>query len=165
MSGMSCRDVQERLDDAFFARREPGAEDRAHAGTCAACGAHRDDLLQIAAMLEAAPTPEPTAALSARTLRRATAELGRAGLPHGFARELVRLLWGPVAALPVVLAWNAAVLSAGAALLAGLVPAELLTVVGSAYVVAAAGWLSLLFGALPFVAHGRARQRLLEVVP
>ena len=74
----------------------------------------------------------------------------------------MRILASAAAALPLVLLWNFAVLSLGGELLAGLLPATLLGGLGAAYVLAAGGWLAVVYGSIPFVAHGQARRRLRE---
>jgi hypothetical protein len=157
-----CAGVQERMTDALLDHRGPAAPDLLHAEGCAACAACR-------AGLDAGPEPELPAARLAEARRLAAAELARgasparARLPAGYGRELGRVLAGALAALPIVLAWNAAVLLLGGELLAGLVPRGLAAGLATAYVVAAAGWLAFLFGALPLVADGQARRRLQEV--
>ena len=163
-----CRGVQERLTEALLAQRDAGAPDLLHAQGCAECAAHRDDLLAIRADLDALTVPEPAPEVLAAARRRAGAALAaapagaRAPLPAGYGRELARILSAPLALLPVVLLWNAAVLFYGAELLAGLVPGALLAVLGAAYAVAAGGTLALVFGSIPFIAHGQARQKLRE---
>ncbi len=157
-----CAGVQERMTDALLDHRGPAAPDLLHAEGCAAFAAVR-------AGLDAGPEPELPAARLAEARRLAAAELARgasparARLPAGYGRELGRVLAGALAALPIVLAWNAAVLLLGGELLAGLVPRGLAAGLATAYVVAAAGWLAFLFGALPLVADGQARRRLQEV--
>jgi hypothetical protein len=171
MAGEFCRGVQERMTEALLARRDADAPDLLHAESCPACAAQRDDLLAIRAGLDALPAPAPAAEVVTAARRRAIAALAveaapaRAPLPSGYRRELLRILAAPLAALPVVLLWNWAVLAWGAELLAGLVPAALLAAVGAAYAVAAGGSVALLFGSIPFVAHGQAQQRLPEVNP
>jgi len=87
----------------------------------------------------------------------------RHGVPEGFRRELAWLLVVAVAPLPLVVLWNAALLAVGDRLLAGLLPAPLLSALAAAYVLSAAAWLSLLYGSLPFVAQRRAERRAEEV--
>jgi hypothetical protein len=164
-----CDAVQERMTEALLARAAPAAPDLLHAEGCAACAACRDELAALRSGLDAFAAPELAPELGAAVRRRALAELARrgaparAGLPDGFGRELGRVLGGALAALPLVLAWNAAVLFFGGELLRGLVPAGLAAGLGAAYAVAAAGWLAFSFGALPLVAQGQARRRLQEV--
>ena len=164
-----CDAVQERMTEALLAQRAPAAPDLLHAEGCAACAACRDELAALRAGLDAWDAPELPTRVGEAARRRAQAELSRggaparAGLPAGFGRELGRVLGGALVALPVVLAWNAAVLLLGGELLRGLVPAGLAASLGAAYAVAAAGWLAFSFGALPLVADGQARRRLQEV--
>jgi hypothetical protein len=166
-----CAGVQERMTDALLEQRDPAAPDLLHAEGCAACAACRDELLALRAALDAGPAPELPAARLAEVRRLAAAELARdaaparAGLPAGYGRELGRVLGGALAALPIVLAWNAAVLLLGGELLAGLVPRGVATGLGVAYGLAASGWLAFLFGALPLVADSQARRRLQEANP
>jgi hypothetical protein len=160
-----CAGVQERMTEALLARGAPAAPDLLHAESCAACAACRDELAALRAGLDSIELPELAAARFEAARRSAIAELTRAapGLPEGFGRELGRVLGGALAALPVVLAWNAIVLVVGGELLRGLVPSGLAAGLGTAYAIAAAGWLAFLFGALPLVADGQARRRLQEV--
>jgi hypothetical protein len=167
----TCDAVQERMTEALLDQRAPAAPDLLHAEGCLACAACRDELAALRAGLDAEPSPELPAGLAAQVRRRALEELARggvparAGLPLGFGRELGRILAGAVAALPLVLAWNAAVLVFGGELLRGLLPNGLAIALAAAYALAAAGWLAVLFGALPLVAYGQARRRLQEVHP
>lgn len=164
-----CAGVQERMTDALLDHRDPTAPDLLHAEGCAACAACRDELAAVRAALDAGPEPMLPAARLAEVRRLAAAELARgaspagARLPAGYGRELGRVLAGALAALPIVLAWNAAVLLLGGELLAGLVPRGLAVGLATAYGVAAAGWIAFLFGALPLVADGQARRRLQEM--
>lgn len=110
----------------------------------------------------AAPGEEPPPALVARTLAAARSEL-RAGFAPGFWRELLRLAAPAAAALPVVLALDAAVAWTAWLLLSGWLPRELAALVPGLFVFGAAGWLALFFGALPVLAHRRTLRRLQEV--
>ena len=76
---------------------------------------------------------------------------------------MCRLLGASLLPLPLVLAWNAAVLSLGGDLLGGVVPASLLQALGAGYVLAGATWLGCLYGSLPLVAHRRVHRRALEM--
>jgi len=160
-----CAGVQERLEEALLARRAAAPPDLAHAEGCPVCGRCRDDLLALGADLDAAPAPEPPAAVVHAARRRAAEELRRGAvrrpLPQGYGRELLRLLGGATAAFPAVLLWNAAVLALGAELLPRWLPPALVSLVGVGYAVAAGGTVALVFGALPVVAHGRVQQRRL----
>ena len=123
---------------------------------------------RLAALLAelAAPGPEPHPALVARTLDAARAEL-RAGWAPGFWRELLRLAAPAAAALPLVVALDAAVAWAAWLLLSAWLPAwaprELAVLVPGLFVFGAVGWLALFWGALPVMAHQRLRRRLREV--
>jgi hypothetical protein len=163
-----CAAVEARLVEALLARREPDPADLEHARECVACGAARDELRALRLALDAQPAPEPSLALASAAWRSAARELQAApavpealprGVPEGFARELVRLLAVALAPLPLVVLWNGALLALGDRLLAGLVPAPLLSALAAAYVLSAAAWLSLLYGSLPFVAQRRAERR------
>jgi len=166
-----CAGVQERMIDALLAHADADAPDRVHAETCADCREHRDALLALRSGLDAAPEPELSAALAERTRRRAADALLRETVPHraplaeGFGRELLRLLSPALLLLPLVVAWNAAVLFYFGELLAGLVPAALLSVAGAAYALAASGSVALVFGSMPFVAQREALRRIQEVTP
>jgi hypothetical protein len=164
-----CEGVQGRLMDALLAQQDAAAPDLAHSEGCDDCRALRDDLLTLRVGLDAAPAPDLSPEVFARTQERAFAALAeervpsRAPLPDGFGRQLARVLAPPALLLPLVVLWNFAVLSLGGELLAGLVPAALLTAVGAAYAMAAGGSVALLFGSIPFVAQHEARRRLHEV--
>ena len=150
-----------------------------HVAQCADCARERDALATLARELAALPEPTPPSALVARARRLARLELaasaegGReerppasgAALPPGFGRECLRLLAGALAALPLVLAWNAAVLWVARGLLASLLPEPVLGVLAGAYVASLAGGLAFLYGSIPFVAHRRARRSHAEVNP
>ncbi|MDH3212147.1 MAG: hypothetical protein OEM05_06655 [Myxococcales bacterium] len=162
-----CHGVQERLTDAFLAREAPGAEDRAHAEACSACGALRADLRVLADVLDARPLPELGAERAAALRRRATAELSAAaairpataGLPPGYRRELVRLLAWAALPLPAVLLVYAALFRFGAAFLADWLPAALVTAIGAAFALGTASWMALIYGSIPFVAQRAAVRR------
>ncbi len=128
-------------------------------------------LQRLAPRLDALTAPEPPAALVERTLARARAELAAAapavqirrvpatGLPAGFVPELLRLLGATAAPLALVVAWNTLVVVLGPRLLAGWLPAPLALAVVVAYGLGALGWLALVYGSLPLVAHHRALAR------
>lgn len=167
-----CDEIQARLTDAFLAREEAAVGDVRHADGCDACGALQTELAALAEGFAAAPEPAlrdeafaaaHTRARAALRSARPLPERAHATLPVGYGRELTRILAGATAALPVVLVWNLAVLSLGSMLLRGVVPPLLLGALGTAYVIAAAGWLALLYGSIPFVAHGQVQRRLQEV--
>jgi hypothetical protein len=163
--------VEERLVEALLARAEPAAADREHAATCAACARAAAELARLARALEAAAPPAPAPGLAAAALALGRLELARRrlarpraeplarGLPAGYARECARLLAPAVLALPLLLAWHAAVLALGERLLAGWLPPLLLAGLGSAYLAAAAGWAALVYGSIPLFAHWRTRRR------
>jgi hypothetical protein len=114
----------------------------------------------LAALAE--PGPEPPAALVARTLRAARAEL-RATSRRAFWRELLQLAAPAAAALPLVLAVNAGVVYAAWLALSRWLPAwaaDLAVVLPALYVFGALGWLALFWGALPLLAHQRLARRL-----
>lgn len=163
-----CQTVQERLSDAFFARTVAARVDVEHADRCASCGAHRNDLEQLAGALAADPEPEPDPRLVDVTRVRAQEEMrrrkaARAAPPVGYAGELRRLVVFAALPLPVVLIWNLAVLSTAEGLLAPWLPAALLQGLAASYLLTGATWLACLFGSLPLIAHRQARLRALEV--
>jgi hypothetical protein len=175
MPAEPCAAVEARLVEALLARREPDPADRDHARGCVVCAAARDELEALRLTLGALPAPEPSRELASGAWRRAARELRtapparstpgplRRGVAEGFPRELARLLAVALAPLPLVALWNAAFLALGDRLLAGFVPAPLLSILAAAYVLSAAAWLSLLYGSLPFVAQRRAERRGEEV--
>jgi hypothetical protein len=161
-----CDSVRQHLDDAFFARAEPAASDAGHAGRCPDCGAHRAALSRLADAFAADAPPAARDALVHATLERAAAELRRrdaavARPPLGYRRTLGRLVAFAALPLPLVVAWNAAVLAAGAQLLAWL-PPSLLQVLAAGYVLAGATWLACLYGSLPLVAHRQVHRHAPE---
>lgn len=163
-----CEDVQARQCDALLSGDVPSEADRDHASGCAACGRSARELAALHRALAADAPAEASDALVGVTLARARAELSRheasrAGLPDGYSREVGRLVGAALLPLPAVLAWNAAVLGFGGALLSGIVPATLLEALGAGYVLAGATWLGCLYGSLPLVAHRRMRRRALEM--
>ncbi len=178
-----CDAVRVRLEEALLGRGEPQPADQAHLAECAACAALHEALCAIAAELDAWAAAEPRPELVGETLARAAAELRapaplpsaaavrpaplaiRPALPRGFGRELARIFVVALAPLPLVLVWNWIVIVSFGQLLAGLVPAPLLGALGVAYALAAASWLAVLYGALPFVAHRRVMRLESEVTP
>lgn len=115
--------------------------------------------------------PEPSDALVSATLERASALLHapvavprHAEIPVGFKRELAKLLAAVAAPLMLVLAWNAFVLLRLPEWLAAWLPESLAWALPAAYVLGAAGWLALVLGSLPLVAHRRAWQRHQEAL-
>ena len=170
-----CDAIQGRLTDAFFARESPSDDDLAHIGTCEACTFHNLDLRAFAAAFERAAVPELAPAVLETTQRRAREALSQPveaaatlppraavrsphterALPVGYRRELVRLVAGSLAPLPLVLLWNAAILFAADWLLASLLPAPVLAALAAAYGVALTSWLAVVYGSLPIVAYRR----------
>ncbi len=163
-----CEAVQARLSDALLAGTVAAETDRQHAAGCADCGAFERDTARLARAFAADALPNASDALVNATLERAKAELAapdpeRAAIPEGYRREFGRLLGAALLPLPIVLAWNATVLSIGGDLLGGLLPAGLLQAAGTAYVLAGATWLGCLYGSLPLVAHRTMHRRALEM--
>lgn len=166
-----CAGAQERMIEALLAHRDAAAPDLAHAQACDDCREHRDSLLALCVGLDEAAWPALPEALAERARRAAFAELAariepaQAPLPEGFGRQLVRVLAAPTLLLPIIVAWNAAVLFFGGELLAELVPSAALATLGAFYALAAGGSVALIFGSIPFVAQLEARRRLCEVTP
>jgi hypothetical protein len=171
-----CAEVEDRLTQSLLARSEPEAEDRAHAQGCAVCGPLQRELTSLRGLLDDtevgidAPESVARATLArARSLLEGGRQAARVparvpgGLLEGFSGECLRLLGAALVPFPLVVAWNLAFLALGEQLLGGLVPAALLTTVGVAYVAAAAGWLAILYGSIPILAHRRVQRRTAEV--
>ncbi len=171
-----CAEVEDRLTQTLLARSEPEAEDRAHAQDCAVCGPLLRELTSLRGLLDhddvGVDAPESVASTTlarARSLlgsRRQSAPLPArvpGGLPEGFSGECLRLLGAALVPFPLVVAWNLAFLALGEQLLGSFLPPALLATVGIAYVAAAAGWLALLYGSIPILAHRRVQQRPAEV--
>jgi hypothetical protein len=89
---------------------------------------------------------------------------GHALVPVGFKRELARLLGASALSLPLFLLWNLAVISLGREILATWLPASLTWGMAGAYAFGAIGWLALVLGTLPVLAHRRALLRHHEAV-
>jgi hypothetical protein len=171
----ACRLARASLEDAFLARRIPGAEIRAHLDSCVACREVEAALRRLGESLDSLAAGEPPEALILATQLRGRADLVsqnlvRGGaralgqvLPRGFAGELLRLVGFATAALPLVLAWNALVIRLGGRLLAGFVPEPVLSVLAGAYLASVAGWLAFVYGSIPFVAHRRVQRSISEV--
>ena len=128
------------------------------------------ELARLAPLLDSLEAPQPSEGLVSRTLQLASSEL-RAGtqsalqqrdhtfVPTGFKRELARLLGASALSLPLVLLWNLAILSLGREILATWLPASFTWSLAGAYVLGAIGWLALVVGTLPVLAHKRALLR------
>jgi hypothetical protein len=142
----------------------------------------RDDALEaelraIAKLLARIEAPAPPTALVARTLRVASAELGRPPalapgvaaaceeLPLGFRRELARLVAATLPALALVLGWDVFLLRQGAPWLAGWLPARLAFVLVAAHVAAGLGFLALAYASLPLFAYRRTLLRVRSANP
>jgi len=173
MSAHPCDAVRERLEAAFWARREPVAADAAHAGGCAACGALRADLVALARALDAEPAPRLRPEVESAARERARAALrepargvpvpSRRELPAGYRGELLRLLAVAALPLPLALACFVVAFRLGGWLLDPWLPPALVAALGVAYATLAASWLALIYGALPVVAHRRSLRRASEV--
>lgn len=127
-------------------------------------------LRQLGPALDGVEVPPPPSELVDRALLAARAELARPvavaarpALPAGFGRELARLLALTAAPLALVLALNAAILLTAPEWLSGWLPAPLVSFGVAAWAFGALGWLALVWGSLPFVAHRRALTRLQEI--
>ena len=125
------------------------------------------ELRALAPRLDRVAAPAPPAALVARTLRLASAELrrppalapgvpaARAELPVGFRRELARLVAATLPALALLLAWDVFLLREGSAWLAGWLPAALAFSLVAAHVAAGLVWIALTYASLPLFAYRR----------
>ena len=131
-----------------------------------------DALGDLAARLDTCVAPEPPEALVEATFARARSwlrapEAARAPLPPRFKRELGRLLAAIAAPSALMVAWNAFVLLRVPDWLARWIPTwlpeGLAWALPAAYVLGALGWMALVLGSLPFVAHRRASLRQPEV--
>jgi hypothetical protein len=124
------------------------------------------ELARLAPRLDELQVGEPPTALVERTLRAARLELARTPaapvsqpLPAGFKRELVRVLSLTAAPGALAIVWNALVILVAPALLSQWLPEGIAGALVAAYAFAALGWLALVYGSLPFVAHRRALMR------
>ena len=167
--GRTCETVTRRLSESFLAREAPAAADLEHARGCVACAAHRDDLTALTAAFETAPSPDLRPEIVAATRRRAAALLpgqpvavpdaphpivatfaaarrAPPPLPERFRRELARLIAGSLAPLPLVLAWNAAVVLLLGRLLRPVLPELALYALGLAYALSFVFCLNIVYG-------------------
>jgi hypothetical protein len=133
------------------------------------------ELARLARSLDVLEVPEPPEELVSRTLQRASEELRartQSALPQrdhdlvptGFKRELARLLGASALSLPLFLLWNLAFLSLAREILTAWLPASFAWGLVGAYAFGAIGWLALVFGTLPILAHRRALRRHHEAV-
>ena len=128
------------------------------------------ELARLAPCLDSLQAPQPAEDLVSRTLQLASSELragtqaalqqqGHTFVPTGFKRELARLLGASALSLPLFLLWNLAILSLGREILATWLPPSFTWSLAGAYVLGAIGWLALVVGTLPVLAHKRALLR------
>lgn len=133
------------------------------------------ELARLAPVLDSLEVPEPPEALVDHTLQMASAELhlgtqstlqqrGHAVMPAGFQRELARLLGASALSLPLFLLWNLGILSLGREILITWLPVSFTWGLAGAYLFGAIGWLALVLGTLPVLAHKRALLRHNEAV-
>ena len=134
-----------------------------------------EELARLAPSLDSLEAPEPPERLVSRTLEMASVELragtlaalperGHSVVPAGFHRELARLLGASALSLPLFVLWNLAVLWLGREILAAWLPASFAWSLAAAYLFGAIGWLALVLGSLPVLAHRRALLRHSEGV-
>ncbi len=167
-----CEEVQARFTDAWFARAEFASDDLAHAGSCQACGAHREALLALGHALDAETPPTLPRTRATAIRARAVAELAAPAmapapraLPPSYGSELARLLFWALLPLPLVVVWYALLFRVAGTLLGALLPEPLIQALGAAFALVVASWLALVYGAIPFAAHYRATRRNPEVSP
>lgn len=133
------------------------------------------ELERLAPALDSLEVSEPSEQLVRHTLQMATAELrlgtettlqerGHAYIPAGFKRELARLLGASALSLPLYLLWNIGILSLGREILLMWLPASYTWALTGVYLFGAVGWLALVLGTLPVLAHRRALLRHNEAV-
>jgi len=133
------------------------------------------ELARLAPSLDSLEAPQPSEGLVGRTLHLASAELragaqsalsqrGHSFVPAGFKRELARLLGASALSLPLFLLWNLAVIWLGQEILTTWLPVSFTWGLIGAYAFGAIGWLALVLGTLPVLAHRRALQRHHEAV-
>jgi len=133
------------------------------------------ELARLAPSLDSLEAPQPSEGLVSHTLQLASAELragrqsalqqrGHAVVPAGFKRELARLLGASALSLPFFLLWNLAVLWLGREILAAWLPVSFTWGLAGAYAFGAIGWLALVLGTLPVLAHRRALLRHHEAI-
>jgi len=161
-----CETVQGRLSEATLARRRAAAADLEHAERCEACGRHEQALVRIGVGLAAEAALAASDALVEVTLLRARSELARRDAARaeplaGWRREVGRSLGIALLPLPLVLLWNAAVLTLGGELLAGILPGALLHALAVGYGVAGVTWLACVYGSVPVLAHRQLYHRAL----
>ena len=164
MNDDSRRESAERMVEAFLAGEAAPAVDRERARGDRELAELEADLLVLARELDGVETAEPSATLLTQTVRAGRSELAAAHRPGDLVREWARLLGASAAALPLVIAWNAAVLFLLPPLLAKLLPEALAAALPVLYVFGAAGWLALLYVSLPALAHKSLTRRQREAL-
>jgi hypothetical protein len=133
------------------------------------------ELERLAPALDSLEVSEPSEQLVRRTLQMAAAELrlgaetalqqpGHAYIPAGFKRELARLLGASALSLPLYLLWNLGILTLGREILLMWLPTSYTWALTGVYLFGAVGWLALVLGTLPVLAHRRALLRHNEAV-
>lgn len=148
-------DPEARLIEAFLARRDAELDPRHPLGA---------RLAALARALEAESVTPPTRDLLERTLRGARAELRATRRPETYGRALLRLLAAASIPLPFAAAWSFAVLSLAPEWLSAWLPPPLAWALPAAYVFGSAGWLAVLFGSLPILAHRDLTRRLRDTI-
>ncbi len=133
------------------------------------------ELERLAPALDSLEVSEPSERLVRHTLELATVELrretqtavqerGHAVIPAGFPRELARLLGASALSIPLYLLWNLGILALGREILIIWLPASFTWGLAGAYLFGAIGWLAVVLGTLPVLAHRRALLRHNEAV-
>jgi hypothetical protein len=158
---VTCEGIQERLDELALAQAlddaTPAARElAAHARDCEACGAHRRFLVALDAVL-AEPVPAASEAVVATARARAARVLRARETPPRVGRELAAALGAALLALPLVVGHAWLVLSGGAWLLSGWLPAPVLAWLGGVYVVSLALGVGALYGLIPLAVAFRQR--------
>lgn len=150
--------LEASLLDAFLARDDAALRDQAR-GEAAALG---EDLRSLAAVLDDGSSASPV--VVERAMRAARAELAASRRPGALARELGRMLFATALPLALVAAWNAAVLVLGPSLLEPWLPNPLPQVIPALYVFGSVGWLALVYGSFPALAHIELARRHREAL-
>jgi hypothetical protein len=159
-------DLEARLIEAFLAREGAGADRPPEVDEDPSLAAFARDLARLEVELSTLPEPDAPESLVARSLALGRAEL-RPTTPRAVALQLGRLVLAAALPLAAVLLTHLLLVLYGPGVIAGwlpdFLPRSLATALPWVYAIGAAGWLALLLGSLPTLAHRTAARHPQEV--
>jgi hypothetical protein len=153
---ISCDEIRETI----FLGRQLDADGQAHVRECDLCRRQVDALRMAAEVLAAGTPPGPPPALTPRVLERARpilAQHARAPRPGAASSRLPWAIMAAVGLLPLVLIFDAYVLSTIHALLSTFMPTPLSTYIVFNLGALVALLVTLTYGAVPLLADRQAR--------